>query len=233
MQKHTTYRRHAVAAGVFFIIATAFLFVGEAFYGPPLQAADPLATLPAARGQVALGVLIEFACVLAIPLVAVSLYPVLARVSAALAIGYVAFRLFEAAIFAGIEIDRFFLLALADAHMKTGPAGQEALTAIIDAVVADNAWTGITGPIYNLVFVTGMLMLNAMLWTSRLVPRWISGWGLVCALVLGGLSITVLFVQVSETVGIALIAPLAVQEMVLALWFIVKGFNREALARLA
>lgn len=232
MQREPTYRRHAVFAGVFFIIATVFLFIGEAFYKAPLTAPDALVTLPAMRAQVTVGILIEFACVLAIPMIAVSLYPVLSRVSAALAIGYVVFRLFEATIFASTEIDRFFLLALADANAATGPDGGAALTAIIDATVADNAWTGITGPIYNLAFVAGMLMLNVMLWTARLVPRWISGWGLVMAVIFGALALTVPFVDVKESVAIFLIAPLAVQEMVLALWFIIRGFDRAALARL-
>ncbi len=72
-------------------------------------------------------------------------------------------------------------------------------------------------------------MLNWMLWRSRLVPRLIAGWGMVSAATLGGLAIVVLFLEVSNSLAIALIAPLAVQEMVLALWFIFKGFDRTAL----
>lgn len=233
MEENLTYRRHAITAGVLFIIATAFLFVGEAFYKPALTAPDVLASAAASKSRIVFGILVEFTCVLAIPLIAVALYPVLKRVSVALAIGYVAFRLFEAMIFASSEIDRLLILALSEAYNAAPVAQTEALEMLLRAMSGGETLSGTTGPIYNLVFVIGMLMLNWMLWQSRLVPRWISGWGMISALVLGGLVIVVLFTQVPDTVAIVLIVPLAVQEMVLALWFIFKGFDQVALARLA
>jgi hypothetical protein len=56
-----TYRRNASWAGIFFIIATAFLFVGEAFYGPALKDPDILTAAAGAENDLTLGVLIEFA----------------------------------------------------------------------------------------------------------------------------------------------------------------------------
>jgi hypothetical protein len=233
MQTDQTYRGHAIAAGIFFIIATAFLFVGESFYKPALTAPDVLATAAGDAARVRFGILIEFTCVLAIPLVAIALYPVLRRVSAALAIGYVAFRLFEAAIFTGMEIDRMFVLALSQSYAANPGADLETLTLMVEAMIGGDPWSGVSGPLYNLVFVTGMLMVNWMFWTSRLLPRWISGWGMVMAVVMGGLAVSAQFTEINSTLAIALIAPLAVQEMVMAVWFIVKGFNRAALGRLA
>jgi hypothetical protein len=233
MEEPQTYRGHAIAAGILFIIATAFLFVGQALYGPPLSAPDALATAGAARTQIVSGLLIEFSCVLAIPLIAIVLYPVLCRVSTMLAIGYVAFRLFEAALFASQEIDKMLVLALSEAYIAAPPADGEPLRLFARTLVGGDAWSGVSGSFYNLVFVTGMLMLNWMLWQSSLVPRWISGWGVASALVLGGLAVAVLFADVPDTVAIVLVVPLAVQEMVLALWFIIRGFDTGALARLA
>ncbi len=112
MESAPSYRSNGIWAGTFFIIATTFLFVGEAFYGPALSDPDVLTGAAGARNDIALGVLIEFACVLAIPLVAVALYPVLRRVSVTLAIGYVAFRLFEAAVFFQKEVDKLQVLAI-------------------------------------------------------------------------------------------------------------------------
>lgn len=232
MDELQTYRGHAIAAGILFIIATVFLFVGEAFYGPALSGPDVLATAGAVRTQVALGVLIEFSSVLAIPLIAIVLYPVLSRVSTMLAIGYVAFRLFEAALFASQEIDKMLVLALSEAYIAAPPADPESLGLFVRTLTGGDAWSGVSGPFYNLVFVAGMLMLNWMLWRSKLVPRWISGWGMASGLVLGAVAIAVLFVDIPGTVAIVLIAPLAAQEMVLALWFIVRGFDAAALARL-
>ena len=180
------YRSHAIWAGVFFIIATAFLFVGEALYKPALTAPDVLTAASAAESRIALGVLIEFACVLAIPAIAIVLYPVLRRVSAALAIGYVAFRLLEAAIFFEMEINRFLVLAISNGYVASPTENTEQIDLLIRTLMGGEAWSGTTGPLYNIVFVIGMLMLNWMLWRSRLVPRWISGWGMVSATALAG-----------------------------------------------
>lgn len=227
-----TYRQNAVYAGIFLIIATAFLFVGEAIYKPPLTAPDALETAALSADRIRLGIMIEFSCVLAIPLVAIALYPVLRRVSSALAVGYVAFRLFEAAIFASMEIDKMIVLALSEAYLATPGANAATLNVLIAALIGGEAFSGVSGAIYNLGFITGMLMLNWMLWTSRLVPRWLAAWGLVSAVVLGALALAALFVPIPDLVAVALIAPLAVQEMVLAVWWIVKGFDTAALARL-
>lgn len=232
METAPSYRNNAIWAGIFFIIATAFLFIGEAFYGPALSDPEVLSSAAAAENDIALGVLIEFACVLAIPLIAVALYPVLRRVSATLAIGYVAFRLFEAAVFFQMEVDKLQVLAISREFAASPTANTDQLDILIRSLTGGEAWSGTSGSLYNIVFVTGMLMLNWMLWKSRLVPRWIAGWGMVSAVTLGGLAIFVLFLEVSNGLAIALIAPLAVQEMVLALWFIFKGFDRAALDRL-
>ena len=233
MEATPTYRNNAIWAGIFFIIATAFLFVGEAFYKPALTDADVLTAAAGAKNDIALGVLIEFACVLAIPLIAVALYPVLRRVSATLAIGYVAFRLFEAAIFFQIEVDRLLVLAISREFVAAPTANTDQIDLLLRTLMGGEAWSGTSGSLYNIVFVVGMLMLNWMLWKSRLVPQWIAGWGMVSGTVLGGLAIVVLFLEVSGALAITLIAPLAVQEMVLAFWFIFKGFDRAALDRLA
>jgi hypothetical protein len=231
-KRHRVNRNNAIWAGIFFIIATAFLFVGEAFYGPVLSDPDVLTVAAGAENDVALGVLIEFACVLAIPLIAVALYPVLRRVSAALAIGYVAFRLFEAAVFFQMEVDKLQVLAISREFAASPTTSTDQIDLLIRSLTGGEAWSGTSGSLYNIVFVTGMLMLNWMLWKSRLVPRLIAGWGMVSAVVLGGLAIVVLFLGVSNTLAVALIVPLAVQEMVLALWFIIKGFDGAALDRL-
>lgn len=229
MDTQQRFRKHAIAAGVLFIIATAFLFVGEAFYKPGLTPPDVLAKAAGVKSQIILGILIEFSCVLAIPLIAIVLYPVLRKVSAVLAIGYVGFRLFEASIFASMEVDKLLVLALSESLSAHPSADVATLEVLSQALTGGGPLAGTTGTIYNLVFVVGMLMLNWMLWQGSLVPRWISAWGLISALVLGGVAIIVLFAPIPDTVAIVLIAPLAVQEMVFALWLIVKGFDPDAL----
>ncbi len=73
----------------------------------------------------------------------------------------------------------------------------------------------------------GCLTLNTVLYRSRLVPRWLSAWGLIGAtgvLIYGSLGVF----GVSGGLGspyMLLAMPLAFQEMVFAGWLIVRGLQ--------
>ena len=84
----------------------------------------------------------------------------------------------------------------------------------------------------GIVFCLGALMFYAALYQSRLVPRWISVWGLAALIPYLAAEFLVLFARLDSLSPIAglLHLPLAVQEMVLAVWQIVKGFDPAALA---
>jgi len=77
------------------------------------------------------------------------------------------------------------------------------------------------GSILDIVFSLGALMIYYLFYQSKLIPRWLSVWGLIGAVLYLASG---LFAMFSVDFGI-LEAPLALQEMVLAVWLIVKGFN--------
>ena len=75
-------------------------------------------------------------------------------------------------------------------------------------------------------FVVGALMFYVLLYQSRLVPRWLSTWGLAGAALY-------IVAPLGSMFGLSLgffMAPLALQEMVMAVWLIAKGFNPSAIA---
>lgn len=82
--------------------------------------------------------------------------------------------------------------------------------------------------VLTMVFILGALMYYAVLFRSRLVPRWLSGWGLLAAVPYFASAVFGLFGSLSPMSGIemVLVLPLALQEMVLAVWLIAKGFDR-------
>ncbi len=70
-----------------------------------------------------------------------------------------------------------------------------------------------------------------MLYQSRIVPRFLSVWGLVGAVVLLTAGVLGLYGESStSTTSVLLTVPIAVNEMVLAAWLIVRGFDRSATA---
>ena len=90
------------------------------------------------------------------------------------------------------------------------------------------SWTELLGP--TIFFSLTALILNQILYQSKLVPRWLSGWGFIGAILAlaGGLLEPFGFIDTNQRLLLA--APLALQEMVFAVWLIVKGFNSSAIA---
>jgi hypothetical protein len=76
------------------------------------------------------------------------------------------------------------------------------------------------------VFCIGALMLYYLLFQSKIIPRWLSVWGFIGAPLMFVASLSLVVTgDPNSTFSTVLYAPLALQEMVFALWLIVKGFN--------
>ena len=75
-------------------------------------------------------------------------------------------------------------------------------------------------------FALGALILNYALYQTRLVPRWISIWGLLAAgSILAARVILLAGVEISAATVTAMDAPIFAQEMILAVWLIARGFT--------
>jgi hypothetical protein len=79
------------------------------------------------------------------------------------------------------------------------------------------------------VFCVGAVMFYYLLYVSKRIPRWLSVWGLIGAplMLVAGLSL-VFTGNPNSTFSSILYAPLGLQEMVLAVWLIARGFNPPA-----
>ena len=84
-----------------------------------------------------------------------------------------------------------------------------------------------------IIFSLGALILYYLLYRSNLVPRWISVWGFIAILLHFSTAFLIMFhivdSGISATLGI-LNFPIFLQEMVMAVWLIIKGFNPSAVA---
>jgi hypothetical protein len=76
-----------------------------------------------------------------------------------------------------------------------------------------------------LVLSMGGILFYFLLYQTELVPRWLAGWGLVGTAVTIVASCLFMFRVVDLLTSVYMTFPLALQEMVFAVWLIVKGFN--------
>jgi hypothetical protein len=79
-------------------------------------------------------------------------------------------------------------------------------------------------------FSAGALMYYLILYRFPLIPRWLSGWGIAAVLLMLLACFLALFSQSPVTSYTILAAPIAVQEMALAVWLIARGFRTSSFA---
>jgi len=81
-----------------------------------------------------------------------------------------------------------------------------------------------------LAFSVGGLMYYLVFYRSKLIPTWLSAWGIAGTVLLMVAGVLVVFGVIGPLSAgqVGLAAPIGLQEMVLAGWLIVKGFNQSA-----
>jgi hypothetical protein len=209
-------RKAAVWIGVLYIIGTAGMVLSVVVTNAILSGPDYLAQVAAQPNQVAVGALLLLVAGFALALVPVVFWPVGKRYNETLAMGYVVFRGgIETVLYIATALGWLLLVALST-QQNAGPVA--GLVRTIEAV----AWDQLVA----IPFVLGALMFYVLLYQSRLVPRWLSAWGLVGATLY---IVPPLGSMFGLSLGV-LMAPLALQEMVMAAWLIAKGFNTSVVA---
>ncbi len=209
-------RKAAVWIGVLYIIGTVALVLSALVTGSVLAGPAFLAQVAAQPNQLAIGALLVLLAGFALAMVPVVFWPVGKRSNEALAVGYVVFRgALETVLYVVGALCWLLLIALSAEPDVVPLAG---FVRTVETVI----W----GQLLAIPFALGALMFYWLLYQSRLVPRWLSTWGLVGAALYIGSPLGSMF---GLSLGV-LMAPLAVQEMVMAVWLIAKGFSSSPMA---
>jgi Domain of unknown function (DUF4386) len=154
--------------------------------------------------------------------IAFAMYPVLRKFSPGLALGSVGFRIIEGALFMIGAIAVGSLLTLGQQSVAPG-AGDAA-----SYRVAGNLLLAVREQVSVLAlmpFGCGAILYCYGFYQSRLLPRWLSGWGVAGAvLTLAGAAAAMLSHR-PGTDFMVLLLPLALNEIVMAVWLLARGFN--------
>jgi hypothetical protein len=155
------------------------------------------------------------------------IYPVLKVHNQALAVGYVVFRgALETATYLAIAIGWLLLIPLSQSYAAASTQQAEGFQ-VLGALLLKEA--GIAFTLTAVIFPIGALMLYAAFYQSRLIPRWLSVWGILAVtlhfLYTGAYGLYALTSPVTVNLDF-LNLPILLQEMVMAAWLIAKGFTR-------
>jgi hypothetical protein len=221
-----TYRTNAVMAGALYILGTVAGILSVVVVGG-VPDEDFLARMAADPSRITLGAFFILIMGFSLAAMTLFLYPLFRKDCEPLAMGMVLFRgAFEGTWYILSALIWVTLGALIKEIASVG-ADSAALQAVGNvALQAD----GKLGDIGTFAFIIGAACLYTSFYRTRLIPRWLSGWGLVAA-VLYLVYYLLHFFDIDPGL-LFLVLPLAVQEMVMGIWLIIKGFSPDAVKEL-
>jgi len=232
-----TYRMNAVMAGALYFLGTVFGFSGSMIGGEvlssltaskPLVGVDMLGLVAANSSRITGGVFFYFMMAISLVAMTVFLYPIFRKDSEELAMGMVLFRgALEGAGYLVSTVGFLALVVLGNEYIVTG-ANSAALQSMGNVLYQFQDRVAPIGPIF---FLIGATCLYISFYRTQLIPRWLSVWGLIGAALYMAYALLHFF-RLDNGIGLYLQMVMMPQEMVMAAWLIVKGFNPSVVATL-
>ena len=220
-----TTRINAAIVGVLFIIGTVSGVIAASIGNPIVDAPDYLTKISASEGTMIIRAFLTFLMAISCAGIGLGLYPIMRKYSVGMAIGVVGFRLIESMIDILGGVSTIALLALSQEFVKAGAPDTAYFQTIGAVIKAGDDW--VSNGVMLLSWSIGAVMYYSVFYRYRLVPRWLSGWGLV------GITLTIItsvlvmlhIIPGFGTIQMVANLPIALQEMVFAIWLIAKGVN--------
>lgn len=213
-------RISAILAGILYFLG---IMAGVLSVVPVIDLPDYLVQISAHAGQVTAGAFFQFLMMVAYVGMAITLYPILKSHNESLALGYVGFRLVAAALIVIGVILLLLLLALSQEFVEAGAPALSHFQTVGEILRTGRDLVNHVG--MTLVLSMGGILFYFLLYQTELVPRWLAGWGLVGTAVTIVASCLFMFRVVGLTTSVYMALPLALQELVFAVWLIAKGIH--------
>jgi len=210
--------------GWLFVVATVAGVLSVVVMSSTLGDDDLLAAVYSDQGLLILGEMLIFVMLAAMVGTAVLLAPVLRAHSEELALSYVLARTLEVAVIA-VGMITVLLLVPLSWDVAAADGGDMASSQVLaESLKAAGDWTGYLGA--QMIFSISALVLNWAFLRNGLIPRWLALWGLVGVPLMFASGLLVMFESLNSHTAVLnlLVVPLAVQEMAMAVWMIVRGF---------
>jgi len=226
-------RKTAAVVGVLFILGTVPALLVLPLSGNTVNAPDHLTAIATNEVQMIILTAMKFLMGAACAGIGLALYPILSKYNEGLTIGAAGFRVIEGAVDVIGALLLVALLALSQEFVKAG-APESSYFQTADVLI--NAGTGWLRDVAMLLtWCIAAMMYYSVFYKFRLVPRWLTVWGLVgiTLTIISALLVMFHLLPPAGTIQIILNLPILPQELVLAVWLIAKGINPSAVASLS
>ena len=219
-----TNRKTAIFVGALFLIAMFTSLPGGILLESIISAPDYLISMSENVTKVKIGVFLEFINGLSVIGIGVLMFPIFKKHNEGMALGYAGFRIIEAVFYIGGAIIPLSLITLSQEFAQASAVNAAYFQIVGDSYIAERAQlAGLLVPVF---MGLGALLFYYLLYQSKLLPRFISVWGFIGAV----LMLTANLLSVGASIMMIFVLPLILNEIFLAGWLIVKRFNPDALA---
>ncbi|MCG7407088.1 DUF4386 domain-containing protein [Paenibacillus sp. ACRRX] len=215
-------KRSALITGVLLLVG---LLTGIFSVVPVIDGADYLVKSSLNENQVITGSFFQLLMIAAYVGIPILMYPILSTYNKGLALGSVAFGIIAGVFIIIGVIILLLLLTLSHEFAKVGTLNESYFQTLGGLLREGRDLVNHVAT--TLTFVLAMFLYNCIFYQTKLVPRWLSVSGLIGSTlsVLASLLFMIRFIGLDEAYMILNI-PIAFQQLVLAIWLIIKGFNR-------
>ncbi len=217
--------------GVLFLITFITSIPAYFFYAPVLDDPDYIVGAAGADTSVSFGAFLELLLIIANIGTAVVLFPLLRRQNEILILGYVTARIVECVF---IAVGILSLLTVVALRQEAAGADPGSLVLVGSALVAlHDPGSFLLGAGF-FVGVGNGLILGYLMYTSRLIPRYLAVLGLIAGplLIVSGVAVMFGVIEAQGVVQTIGSIPEFIWELALGIWLTVRGFNPSAVARL-
>jgi hypothetical protein len=209
-------RTTSVATGTLLILATVAAVAAAALV--PTGTETLLLAAPGQPHRLALAAIFYLLAAAGSASIPIALYPLLQKIDAPFALASVVFRSIEAVFYTVAVVSLLSIPPLTTQPDSGGAPAQAIAGSLIS--LRDHA---------NLAaifaFCLGAWSYYYVLYRARVVPRWLSAWGVAGVLLMLAAAVFALFSNAPVTGYTVLILPIAVQEITLAVWLLIRGFD--------
>ncbi len=214
--------------GILIVVGTLYLFVfiaGILSIAPAVDDPDYLTKSASNSNQLYKAVFFQFLMAILYLGIAILLYPILKVSDERLAVGFLGSRIMTALFVLIGTIILLLILRLSQGFIKETSSNSSHYHVIGDLLKTARDLVNHVGMI--IVLCTGGIILNIGMIQSELIPIWLSVWGILGSVIAMSASVLVVIkrVQIVSPTYLILNVPIALQEIVFAVFLILKGFK--------
>ena len=213
-------RKIAIIVGLVFLFQFfAEILVKQVLIGPETFGLEFIKTAAAQSNQIVLATFIGLLVSVLSVVVAAILFPIFKKTNLTFTILYLSFSIISFAVSAMEYFSVLSVLSLSREHAKAGGSSIEHIQTLAAVLQGNRIW------IHLMALLISSLPLAAfycLTYQSKLIPRFISVWGLFATGLLFAVMSLALF---DKGVFLMLLIPLGLNQLFLCVWLLAKGFS--------